>query len=361
MNVDEKLMAQCIRLAKKGKGFVSPNPLVGSIIRKGNKIIGRGYHKKYGDAHAEVNAIADAERKGFNVKDAELFVNLEPCAHKGKTSSCAEFIVSKKIKRVVIGMKDPFEKVNGKGIEILKENGTDVSCGILEDECRELNKFFIKYVTKKLPYVTLKIAQSIDGKIALNNFESKYITGSASRKAVHLLRSEYDAVLIGRNTALSDNPSLTVRDVEGRDPLRLVIDRKNTLPSDLNLFSDGNRIKTFVITGKSAAESKANKYLIRMPDDSKVFKIKNLLKLLYKFKLNSILVEGGSKLFSQFVKEGMFDEIYFFIAPVIIGNGISPFGEIEIKSLKDKKILSKESIETLENDVLIKYRKCLRE
>jgi len=361
MNDDEKMMAQCIRLAKKGKGFVSPNPLVGSIIRKGNKIIGRGYHKKYGDAHAEVNAIADAERKGFNVKGAELFVNLEPCAHKGKTSSCAEFITSKELKRVVIGMKDPFEKVNSKGIAILKKNGIDVSCGILENECRELNKFFIKYVTKKLPYVTLKIAQSIDGKIALNNFESKYITGEASRSAVHSLRSEFDAVLIGKNTALKDNPSLTVRDIKGRDPVRLVIDRKNTLPPGLNLFTDSNRDKTFVITGKSTAESKAKKYLIRMSDDSKEFKIKDILKLLYKFKLNSILVEGGSKLFSQFIKEGLFDEIYFFIAPVIIGKGISPFDSIEINSLKDKEVLLKEDITILENDILIKYRKCLQE
>ncbi len=361
MNDDEKMMAQCIRLAKKGKGFVSPNPLVGSIIRKGNKIIGRGYHKKYGDAHAEVNAIADAERKGFNVKGAELFVNLEPCAHKGKTSSCAEFIALKKIKRVVIGMKDPFKKVNGKGIEILKKNGIDVSCGILENECRELNKFFIKYVTKKLPYVTLKIAQSIDGKIALNNFESKYITGEASRSAVHSLRSEFDAVLIGKNTALKDNPSLTVRDIKGRDPVRLVIDRKNTLPAILNLFTDSNHDKTFVITGKSTAESKANKYLIRMSDDSKEFRIKDILKLLYKFKLNSILVEGGSKLFSQIIKEGLFDEIYFFIAPVIIGKGISPFDSIEINSLKEKEVLLKEGITIFENDILIKYRKCLQE
>ncbi|MBK9333970.1 MAG: bifunctional diaminohydroxyphosphoribosylaminopyrimidine deaminase/5-amino-6-(5-phosphoribosylamino)uracil reductase RibD [Ignavibacteria bacterium] len=258
-------------------------------------------------------------------------------------------------------MKDPFEKVNGKGIEILKKNGINVSCGILENECRDLNKFFIKYVTKKLPYVTLKIAQSIDGKIALNNFESKYITGEASRKAVHSLRSEYDAVLIGKNTALKDNPSLTVRDIKGRDPIRLVIDRKNTLPAILNLFTDSNHDKTFVITGKSTAESKANKYLIRMSDDSKEFRIKDILKLLYKFKLNSILVEGGSKLFSQIIKEGLFDEIYFFIAPVIIGKGISPFDSIEINSLKEKEVLLKEGITIFENDILIKYRKCLQE
>lgn len=358
---DERIMKECIRLAKKGIGMVSPNPLVGSVVVKNNQIIGKGNHKKFGEAHAETNAVADAEKNGFNVKDATVYVNLEPCAHKGKTPSCAEFLVSKKVKEVIIGMKDPYSKVNGKGIEILRKSGINVKTGILENECVELNKFFIKYVTKKLPYVTLKIAQSIDGKIALNNSESKYITGSESRKYVHKMRNEYDAVLIGKNTALKDDPSLSVRDVNGRDPLRIVIDWNNSLNQKLKIFSDDNKNKTFVITRKSAGKNMGKKNLLYMISDDKAFKLIDILKLLYGFNINSVLIEGGAVLYSQFIKEKLFDDIYFFIAPKIIGSGLSPFDGIMLNELKNTTELEFEFVKNVGTDILIKYRKCLQE
>ncbi|MFZ1321356.1 MAG: bifunctional diaminohydroxyphosphoribosylaminopyrimidine deaminase/5-amino-6-(5-phosphoribosylamino)uracil reductase RibD [Ignavibacteria bacterium] len=360
MTHDERFMRVCIGLAKKGKGMVSPNPLVGSVVVKNNQIIGKGYHKKFGEAHAETNAVADAEKKGFKIKGASVYVNLEPCAHIGKTPSCAEFLVSKKVKEVFIGMKDPYSEVNGKGIEILKKSGIKVKTGILEKECIELNKFFIKFVTKNLPYVTLKIAQSIDGIIALNNFESKYITGSDSRKFVHKMRSEYDAVLIGKNTALKDDPSLNVRDIKGRDPLRIVIDRDNSLSQNLKIFSDHNIDKTFVITKKSAEKNKGKKNLLFMVNDHRIFKLKSILKLLHGFNVSSILVEGGSVLFSQFIKENLFDDIYFFIAPRITGKGISPFDGIEITSLENSVDLTTEFTKRIGTDILIKYNNCLQ-
>lgn len=357
---DERIMKECIRLAKKGIGMVSPNPLVGSVVVKNNQIIGKGFHKKFGEAHAETNAVADAENKGFNVKGSTVYVNLEPCAHNGKTPSCAEFLVSKKVKEVIIGMKDPYSEVNGKGVEILKKAGIKVKTAILEKDCIELNKFFIKFVTKKLPYVTLKIGQSIDGNIALNNFESKYITGSDSRKYVHKMRSEYDAVLIGKNTALKDDPSLNVREVKGRDPLRIVIDWNNSLQQNLKIFTDDNKDRTFVITKKSAVNNKGKKNLLFMVNDDKIFKLKSILKLLYSFNISSILVEGGSVLFSQFVKENLFDDIYFFIAPKILGIGKSPFDCIEINSLKKSVNLKTEFTKRIGTDILIKYKNCLQ-
>ncbi|HQY52147.1 MAG TPA: bifunctional diaminohydroxyphosphoribosylaminopyrimidine deaminase/5-amino-6-(5-phosphoribosylamino)uracil reductase RibD [Ignavibacteria bacterium] len=360
MTHDEKLIKVCIGLAIKGKGMVSPNPLVGSVVVKNNQIIGKGYHKKFGEAHAERNAVLDAEKKGFNVKGASVYVNLEPCAHVGKTASCAEFLVSKKVKEVIIGMKDPYSKVNGKGIEILIKAGIKVKTGILEKECMDLNKFFINFVTKKLPYVTLKIGQSIDGNIALNNFESKYITGSESRKYVHKMRSEYDAVLIGKNTAIKDDPSLNVRDVTGRDPLRIVIDWNNSLKQNLKIFSDDNKDKTFVITKKSAEKYKGKKNLLFMVKDDRIFKLKSILKLLHGFNVNSVLVEGGSVLFSQFIKENLFDDIYFFIAPKIMGKGISPFDGFEINSLNKTVDLKTEFTKRIGKDILIKYKNCLQ-
>jgi diaminohydroxyphosphoribosylaminopyrimidine deaminase/5-amino-6-(5-phosphoribosylamino)uracil reductase len=247
----ELIMSECIALARKGNGFVSPNPLVGCIIIKDGNVIGKGYHKKFGEAHAEVNAVNDALKKGFDLKGSDVYVNLEPCSHLGKTLPCADLLVKEKPARVFVGMKDPYEKVNGKGIRKLRAAGIEIVTGILERECKELNKFFLKYVQQKLPYVSLKIAQSIDGKIALNNFKSQWITGDASRKYVHKLRSEYDVVLIGRNTARYDNPSLTVRDVRGRTPYRIVIDKNSSLPENLKLFTDTDKDKTYVLTGIS--------------------------------------------------------------------------------------------------------------
>lgn len=359
---DEEIMRMCLQLAKKGSGFVSPNPLVGCVIVKDGNIIGKGYHKKYGQPHAEINAIIDAKKNGFSIEDATVYVNLEPCSHKGKTSSCADALISEKIGKVRIGMKDPYEEVNGKGIKKLKAAGIEVKVGILEDECKDVNKFFVKFVTAKLPYVSLKIAQSIDGKIALNNYKSQWITGEASRKYVHKLRSEYDVVLIGKNTAKYDNPSLTVRDVRGRTPYRIVIDKNSTLPENLKLFTDDDKEKTFVVSGisKKSVTKIYNENIIRVKEKDQKLVLKDILKKFYAMNIASVLVEGGANLYSQFAKTDLFDDIFLFIAPKIIGKGISSFNDFEISKLSGAKSLKLESTKTFDKDLLIYYKKCSR-
>lgn len=363
MTNDEQLMSECISLSLKGKGAVSPNPLVGCVIVKNGIIIGKGYHKKFGEAHAEVNAVNDAKRKGFDLKGADVYVNLEPCSHTGNTSPCADLLVNEKVRRVVIGIKDPYEKVNGRGIKKLKDAGIETLTGVLEKECRDLNKFFFKFVTKKLPYVSLKIAQSIDGKIALNDYKSKWITGEASRKYVHKLRSEYDVVLIGKNTAKYDNPSLSVRDVRGRTPYRIVIDSDSSLPENLKLFTDNDKDKTYVLTGisKKSITGIYSKNIIRVKEKDQKLVIKDMLKKLYHMNISSVLVEGGANLYSQFAKTGMFDDIFLFIAPKIIGRGISSFNDFEINKLSEAKNLKINFIKQFEKDLLINYKLCSRE
>lgn len=359
---DEEIMRMCLQLAKKGSGFVSPNPLVGCVIVKDGNIIGKGYHKKYGQQHAEINAIIDAKKNGFSIEGATVYVNLEPCSHKGKTSSCADALISEKIGKVRIGMKDPYEEVNGKGIKKLKAAGIEVKVGILEDECKDVNKFFVKFVTAKLPYVSLKIAQSIDGKIALNNYKSQWITGEASRKYVHKLRSEYDVVLIGKNTAKYDNPSLTVRDVRGRTPYRIVIDKNSTLPENLKLFTDDDKEKTFVVSGisKKSVTKIYNENIIRVKEKDQKLVLKDILKKFYAMDIASVLVEGGANLYSQFAKTDLFDDIFLFIAPKIIGKGISSFNDYEISKLSGAKSLKLESTKVFDKDLLIYYKKCSR-
>ncbi|MEZ4824089.1 MAG: bifunctional diaminohydroxyphosphoribosylaminopyrimidine deaminase/5-amino-6-(5-phosphoribosylamino)uracil reductase RibD [Ignavibacteria bacterium] len=358
MNKDELLMMECIKLAMKGKGYVSPNPLVGSVVVKDEKIIGKGFHRKFGKAHAEVNAISDAEKNGYDLRNSSLYVNLEPCSHTGKTLPCTDLIIQKKIGKVFIGMKDPYEKVNGKGIRKLKAAGIDVKINILRDDCEELNKFFIKFVTKKLPYVSLKIAQSIDGKIALNNFSSKWITGKASRKFVHELRNEFDAVLIGRNTAEYDDPSLTVRDVRGRDPYRIVIDANSKLPDKLNIFTDRNKDKTFIVKANNCKPSRSNDILVNLKNGK--IRIPDILKELYKMNIASVLVEGGANLFSQFAGTDLFDEIYLFLAPKIIGTGISSFGDFSVKDLSGINTLKLNYTRQFDQDLLINYKNVYR-
>ncbi|MEO8664955.1 MAG: bifunctional diaminohydroxyphosphoribosylaminopyrimidine deaminase/5-amino-6-(5-phosphoribosylamino)uracil reductase RibD [Ignavibacteria bacterium] len=356
---DEYYMSKCIQLAQKGRGFVSPNPLVGCVIVSGEEIIGKGYHRKYGEAHAEVNAVNDAKKNGFSLKGSAVYVNLEPCTHHGKTPPCADLLISEKVGRVVIGMRDPYEKVNGRGIKKLKAAGIEVKAGVLKNESEDLNKFFIKFVKHKLPYVSLKIAQSIDGKIALSNFNSKWITGDASRKYVHQLRSEYDVVLIGKNTAKYDNPSLTVRDVRGRTPYRIVIDKDSSLPENLKLFTDVDRSKTYVLTGvsKKSVTKIYNENIIRVREKDQKLVLKDILKKFYSMNISSVLVEGGANLYSQFAKTELFDDMYLFMAPRIIGKGISSFNDFEISKLSEAKNLNLSFTKQFDKDLLIYYKR----
>ncbi len=332
---DEKFMQRCFKLALKGAGNVSPNPLVGCVIVKNGKIISEGWHKKYGGFHAERDAITKALKKGINLKGSTLYVNLEPCSHYGKTPPCSDLIIENKISEVVIGCRDPYKEVSGKGISKLKKAGVKVKTGILETDAAELNKFFIKYVTTGLPYITLKAAQTIDGKIADDTYRSKWISSPESRKTVHKLRAVYDAVLTGTNTVIYDDPKLNVRGVKGRDPYRIVIDKNLKLKEKYKVFkyTDGKTIVLF-------SEKTDNKKIAVYPGDGITFipcKVKNgrldlrdAMKKLAQMIIASIMVEGGAFTYNEFLKNEMADEVMIFVAPKIMGKGIKAFNDKQL-------------------------------
>jgi diaminohydroxyphosphoribosylaminopyrimidine deaminase/5-amino-6-(5-phosphoribosylamino)uracil reductase len=360
---DESYIQLAIEIAKKGEGNVSPNPLVGCVIVKNNKIIGAGYHKKFGEDHAEINALNSATE---SLEGSTLFVNLEPCSHHGKTPPCVDRIILEKIKKVVIGTLDINPLVSGSGVKALKKAGVEVRVGVLENECLELNKFFFKYISKKLPYVTLKAAQTLDGKIADINYNSEWITGEQSRKYVHTLRSKYDAILIGSNTSKKDDPNLTVRMVEGRNPYRIVLDSKLKLPLNLNLIKKNNDQKTILVT---LAENRTKKNKVKRfeqlgiriifikQDDKGRINLKSALKEVRKIGITSVLVEGGAKIYSAFVNQNLFDDIMLFISPKILGSGIQTFGEISNNNLKDALKLKIKKSEMLDEDILLHLTK----
>lgn len=356
---DEKFMLQCIRLALKGAGKVSPNPLVGCVIVKEGKIIGRGYHKRFGDAHAEVNAVSDAHARGYDIGGADVYVNLEPCSHIGRTGSCARLLAKLRPASVKIGTKDPFSKVNGKGIRILRDAGIKVSVGIAENMCREVNRFFLTFVRKKRPYVTLKVAQSLDGRIALQNRQSKYITSEESRRFVHEMRTHYDAVLIGSETARIDDPSLDSRMTGGRCPGRYVIDPELELEPGLKIFSDINKDRSTVLFRSGAKVSDEYAKVRRVPVRSGKTGISTgkILESLYLDDISSVLVEGGSRVFSDFLRSGIYDDIVVFIAPKILGSGISAFDGIKIDNLtKAENLIPAEIKITNAGELILRYK-----
>lgn len=360
---DESYIQLAIEIAKKGYGNVSPNPLVGCIIIKDGKIIGAGYHEKYGKNHAEVNAI---ESSNEVVEGSTIYVNLEPCSHFGQTPPCVDKIIEKKIKRVVIGTLDMNPLVSGRGIKKLKAAGVEVKVGVLEKECTELNKFFFKYITKKIPYVTLKAAQTIDGKIADTDGDSKWISSPSSRKIVHQMRSKYDAILVGSGTVEKDDPKLTVRLTEGRNPKRIVLDTHLKLKLNHKIFqnnADGNLIViTSINNGKK--QSKVDKLkalgvniLYAKENKKGMIDLRSALIEIGKINISSILVEGGSILLSNFIKENLYDDISLFIAPKILGAGIDSFGNLGIKTIRQAYRLKIESVEKTGDDIMVQLSK----
>lgn len=336
---DESYIQLALEIAKKGIGEVSPNPLVGCLLVKNDRIIGAGYHQKFGANHAEINAIENAKEP---VDGSTLFINLEPCSHYGKTPPCVDKIIENKIKRVVIGTLDMNPVVSGKGVQKLKSAGIDVKVGVMENECINLNKFFFKYITRKLPYISLKAAQTIDGKIADSSGESRWISSVESRKYVHHLRANYDAVLVGAGTVGKDNPSLTVRLTEGRNPWRIILDSKLTLKTDKKIFTHNSDRKTILITLKSnegrrkvkKLENLGVKVLFVKEDKGGNLNLRNVLRELAKNNIGSILVEGGSRVFSSFIRNGLYDDIFLFISPKILGGGIPVVENVGVKNIK---------------------------
>jgi diaminohydroxyphosphoribosylaminopyrimidine deaminase/5-amino-6-(5-phosphoribosylamino)uracil reductase len=339
---DQKYITRCLELAVKGNGLVSPNPLVGAVIVKNGKVIGLGWHKQYGAPHAEVHAINNASK---NLDGSTLYCNLEPCCHTNKqTPPCVPLIIRNKIKRVVISTFDPNKEVNGKGVKQLRAAGIEVVTNVLANEGKELNKFYFKFVKEKLPFVTLKIAQSLDGRISKARNQQTWLTGKDSIKYVHKLRSEYDAVLVGANTIKVDNPLLNVRQFKGRNPVRIVIDGKLSIPFNSKILNNNEPEKTWIFTSQKPNQQKLrhleNKgvkvFSIKTAADKKI-NIKTVLKVLAENKITSVLVEGGQEIFSQFITQNLFDELIILQSPKLLGGGISAFKIGKLKKLNLKR------------------------
>ena len=312
-------MGRCIQLAKLGAGNVAPNPTVGAVLVFENKIIGEGYHQKYGEAHAEVNCINNVDEKDKSlIQKSTLYVSLEPCAHHGKTPPCADLIIKNKIKKVVIGCQDIYKEVAGKGIEKLQNAGIEVITGILEKECKDLNKRFFTFHQKQRPYIILKWAQSANGKIGSNNNERILISNDYSNGLVHNWRAEEAAILVGTNTALKDNPSLTTRLWKGNNPVRIVIDKELKLPSGSKLFSKETNTVIFNFV-KNTVEENLNFVKILKENF-----LQEMLFSLYRLNIQSVLVEGGAKTLQYFIDAGFWDEARVITnEKMVIENGIA--------------------------------------
>jgi len=322
----EKYIQRCIELAMLGAGNVSPNPMVGAVIVHNDHIIGEGYHQRYGEAHAEVNAVQNVIDTFSNseelFKSSTLYVSLEPCTHFGKTPPCSVLIIRHKIPKVIIGCRDPFEPAGGRGIEKLREAGIEVIEGILKKECEWLNRRFFTKVRLHRPYIILKWAETADGFFAPENGEQRWITSDVSKILTHRWRSEEDAVLVGKRTALIDNPQLTVRHWKGRNPRRIVIDRNLELPHDLHLFDQS--VETIVFNSTKTETIDKIKYLELENFDSYLPQL--IAYQLYILDVQSLIVEGGAKTLELFLKAGLWDEARIFIGPQTWKGGIkAPF------------------------------------
>lgn len=323
---DEDLMKKCLELASKGKGYVSPNPLVGCVIAKNNNVIAEGYHHAFGEKHAEIGAL---DKIKGEAQGTTLFVNLEPCCFHGKTPPCIDRIIEEKISEVVIGAQDPNPEVAGKGINALRENGIKVRTKILEKECVELNQFFLKWVHTSIPYITIKIAETSDHFVAYKDGSCPNITNEESRTEVHKLRAWHDTVLVGKQTAKLDNPSLTVRQIKGRQPLRIVLDTHGKLLTQNNkqkikLLSDGYTDKTLWIVGEDIeVPNQLSIRVLKVPiAASGYIDLNILLSKLGKENISSILVEGGPRIWEAFLLQNLVDQIIVFTSPENFKEGI---------------------------------------
>jgi len=332
----KKYMEIAINLAEKGKGYVSPNPLVGCIIVKRGKIVGKGYHKKYGEDHAEVDAIKSAGKKANN---ATMYINLEPCSHWGKTPPCTERIVDSGIREVIVGMEDPNALVDG--YKELKFRGLKTKIGILREQAKKLNEVYLKYAKTKKPFVILKLAMSLDGKIATSTGDSKYITSREARKCVHQIRNDVDAVMVGINTIKRDNPILDSRLVHGKNPIKVILDSELKISEKSKVLKDPTKV--IIATTSKAPKKKITKLhqkgvtILTLKPKQGLVDLKTLMKDLGKSEISSVMIEGGAELSGNAIKEGIVDKLMIFTAPKIIGNGLGPIKNLGIKKI-DKAI-----------------------
>lgn len=355
----EKYMKLALTLAEKGRGRTSPNPMVGAVIVNKKRIVGQGYHRKAGLAHAEINALKQAKKRA---EGATLFVNLEPCCHYGKTPPCTDAIIKSRVKRVVIGMRDPNPLVSGKGIGILKRAGIEIHLGVLEKECRRLNEAYIKFIKKEMPFVSLKVGESLDGKIATIRGDSRWITCKKSRELVHKLRREFDAIMVGSNTVIKDDPMLTarLRGRRGKSPKRIIVDSSLRIPLRAKVLNS-NEADTYVFTTRNAP---LRKKALLEKRGVKVFEIgrkegridlKRLMIKLGKLNITSLLIEGGGEINASALKERIVDKVIFFVSPVIIGGKEAPcpVSGRGFPYLKEAIKLKNMDIKRIDRDVLI--------
>ncbi|MFC1561602.1 bifunctional diaminohydroxyphosphoribosylaminopyrimidine deaminase/5-amino-6-(5-phosphoribosylamino)uracil reductase RibD [candidate division KSB1 bacterium] len=352
---DADYMKRALKLARYGKGKVSPNPCVGAVIVRGNSIIGEGYHKAFGKDHAEVDALKKARG---NTEGATMYCTLEPCIHRGKTPPCVDAIIDACLKRVVIGMTDPNPVVNGRGVALLRSKGIEVKTGILEDEVSRLNEPYRKFITTGIPYVTLKMAQAINGKITFRTDTRTNITGEEAGKYVHRLRSESDAVLVGKRTAIIDNPLLTPRLIKGRIPLRIVLDTRLTCDPALKIFETAGSGPVCIATSaedsvkKRPYEDKGISFIHVKKEKSGYLDMSDLLKKLGQRNIASLLVEGGSEVAGSFLRNRLADLIVILIAPVFFGEGVDLLNARSVNGMPPLK-LGHVSLRKLGRDVLI--------
>lgn len=346
MSIDEQYMSRCIQLAALGAGNVAPNPMVGAVLVYEDKIIGEGYHQKYGEAHAEVNCINSvSENNKSLIEKSTMYVSLEPCSHYGKTPPCADLIIKNNIRKVIIGIQDLYKEVAGAGIKKLQDAGAEVITGILEKECCNLNKRFFTFHQKQRPYIILKWAQSANGKIGSKNGERILISNDYTNRLVHKWRSEEAAILIGTNTAIKDNPSLTTRLWKGKNPVRIVIDKNLKLPTGLNVFSKQTNTIVFNSSTKSIED-----HIQYIQLENKNFQQEMLLAL-YELKIQSVLVEGGVKTLQYFIDAGVWDEARVITnEEMIIENGLS-IPEMKYFKLIDQEKYLNDSISYFKNSV----------
>ncbi|MDN5201791.1 bifunctional diaminohydroxyphosphoribosylaminopyrimidine deaminase/5-amino-6-(5-phosphoribosylamino)uracil reductase RibD [Fulvivirgaceae bacterium BMA10] len=316
MTREELYMLRAIELAENARGSVNPNPMVGCVIVHDNKIIGEGWHQEYGKAHAEVNAILSVKDKTL-LANSEVFVSLEPCVHHGKTPPCTDLLIKEKVKKVYIANIDPNPKVQGKGIQKLRDHRVEVVTGVLHDEGRQLNRRFFTFWEKQKPYIILKWAETQDGFIARSNYDSKWISSVPSRKLVHKWRAEEDAILVGTNTAQHDDPKLNVRDWQGKDPIRIVIDKSLRLKQSLNLFDQNQKTICYNLLKE---EEKNNLVYVKLNEADF---LESMIQDLYQRKVMSVIVEGGASLISAFIKLNFWDEARVFISKKTFGEGIA--------------------------------------
>jgi diaminohydroxyphosphoribosylaminopyrimidine deaminase/5-amino-6-(5-phosphoribosylamino)uracil reductase len=353
-------MKRALELARKGETRVSPNPMVGAVIVRGNRIIGEGYHEKFGGNHAEVNAAMNSSEP---IGGSTFYITLEPCSHYGKTPPCVEHLISLKPARVVIGTQDPNPLVSGKGIKALSEHGIETTVGILENACRVLNERFFKYIQTRIPFVTLKFAQTLDGRIATASGHSRWISSPSSRRFAHRLRSIHDAVLVGVGTVVADDPELTVRLVRGRNPVRIIVDSHLRIPLHANVLKHQGTAKTIIAATPGANPEKRSLLMdmgvdvIPVGEDSRDrVDMKILLQELGKKEISSVLIEGGAAVITTVLIEQLADRAVIIIAPKIAGKGIEAVGDLETEKMDDALGLSYKKITRKGNDLIIDGR-----